>query len=223
VKDNGIAPRRCSHTLQREQEATSVFSWRKAGIIPREMKWIRGASKAALIVSACAISSALFGQSTNSADLRGTVTDPTGGLVPGVTVTILNTDTGVSRTLTTNNDGLYDAVSILPGHYQLTFTKAGFEKLVRSGITLNVGAVTVNVQLSVGATEQQISVSEQAPLLHTDTAEQSSTLESQTMQEMPNVSRDWANFIKIIPGASAQGTSSGNPGTTLSINGTMPN
>jgi hypothetical protein len=153
-----------------------------------------------------------FAQSTNSADLRGTVTDPTGSVVPGVSVVILNTDTGVSRTLTSNADGLYDAVSILPGHYQLTFTKPGFDKLVRSGINLNVGAVTVNAQMSVGATQQEISVTEAVPLLHTDTAEQSSTLESESMQEMPNVSRDWANFIKILPGASAQGTSSGNPG-----------
>ncbi len=94
---------------------------------------------------------------------------------------------------------------------------------MRSGINLNVGAVTVNAQMSVGATQQEISVTEAAPLLHTDTAEQSSTLESESMQEMPNVSRDWANFIKILPGASAQGTSSGSPGTTISINGTMPN
>jgi hypothetical protein len=86
------------------------------------------------------------------------VTDPTGSVVPGVSVEISNTDTGVSRTLTTNADGLYDAVSILPGHYQLTFSSPGFDKLVRTGITLNVGAVTVNVQMSVGATQQEISV-----------------------------------------------------------------
>jgi len=164
-----------------------------------------------------------FAQSTNSSDLRGTVTDPTGSVIPGVSVDILNTETGVTRRLTTNGDGLYDAVSILPGQYQVTFSKQGFDTLIRKGINLNVGAVTVNVTLSVGATQQEISVSEAAPLLHTDTAEQSSTLESRTMQEMPNVSRDWANFIKILPGASAQGTNSGNPGTTISINGTMPN
>jgi hypothetical protein len=178
-----------------------------------------------LIWFAIAISMAgsAFAQSTNSSDLRGTVTDPTGSVVPGVSVDILNTDTGVTRRLTTNADGLYDAVSILPGHYQLAFSKEGFDKLIRKGIDLTVGAVTVNATLNVGATQQEISVSEQVPLLHTDTAEQSATFESQSMQEMPNVSRDWANFVKILPGASAQGTSSGSPGTTLSINGTMPN
>ncbi len=177
---------------------------------------------APLLLASLLIGSA-FAQSTNSADVRGTVTDPTGSVIPGVAVDVLNTDTGVARQLTTNASGVYDAVSILPGHYQLTFTKEGFQKFVRSGVTLEVGAVTVNAQLQVGTSQQEISVNEQAPLLHTDTAEQSSTLESQSMQEMPNVSRDWANFIKIIPGASAQGTNSGSPGTTLSINGTMPN
>jgi len=172
---------------------------------------------------AITLAGSAFAQSTNSSDLRGTVTDPTGSVVPGVSVDILNTDTGVTRRLTTNADGLYDAVSILPGHYQLTFAKEGFDKLVRSGINLTVGAVTVNVQMSVGATQQEISISETAPLLHTDTAEQSATLEAQQMNELPNVSRDWGNFVRLLPGASAQGTSSGSPGTTLSINGTMPN
>src|SRR6185312_4327904 len=107
---------------------------------------------------AITLAGSAFAQSTNSSDLRGTVTDPTGSVVPGVSVDILNTDTGVTRRLTTNASGLYDAVSILPGHYQLTFTKEGFDKLVRSGIDLSVGAVTVNVQMSVGATQQEISV-----------------------------------------------------------------
>lgn len=80
-------------------------------------------------------------QNTNSGDIRGTVTDATGAVVPGVAVTLLNTDTGVTKDLVTNSAGLYDAVSILPGHYTITFAKEGFDKLVRSGINLEVGAI----------------------------------------------------------------------------------
>jgi hypothetical protein len=54
-----------------------------------------------------------FGQNTNSAEIRGTVTDPSGAVVPNVSVNIKNIDTGVARDITTNNDGIYDAVSIL--------------------------------------------------------------------------------------------------------------
>jgi hypothetical protein len=89
-------------------------------------------------------------QNTNSGEIRGTITDPSGAVVPDVTVTIRNVDTGISKDVTTNNDGIYDAVSILPGNYTLTFAARGFDKLVRNGITLQVGTLTVNAQLTVG-------------------------------------------------------------------------
>ncbi len=62
-------------------------------------------------------------QNTNSGDIRGIVTDATGAVIPGATVTILNVNTGVAKSLITNQAGLYDAVSILPGRYRLTFSK----------------------------------------------------------------------------------------------------
>src|SRR6266568_4055859 len=60
-----------------------------------------------------------FAQSTNSSDLRGTVTDSSGAVIPGATVTIVNTETGVTTNLTTNDAGIYDSVSIRPGRYRI--------------------------------------------------------------------------------------------------------
>ena len=97
---------------------------------------------------------ACLAQSTNSGDIRGSVTDSTGALIPDVTVTVLNVDTGVSKDFTTNQDGLYDTISIVTGSYKVTFTKDGFEKLVRGPITLQVGFTTVNAELKVGAATQ---------------------------------------------------------------------
>ena len=156
-----------------------------------------------------------FAQNTNSGEIRGTVTDPSGATVPGVTVMILNTDTGVSKDLTTNDAGIYDAVSVLPGNYQLIFIKPGFEKLVRSGINLTVGTTTVDAHLSVGGTQQQVVVTAEAPLLQTESAEQSTTLQAQTMQQLPNVNQSWANFTKLLPGAAGSGTG-------VSVNGNLP-
>ncbi len=156
-----------------------------------------------------------FAQNTNSGEIRGTVTDQSGATAPGVSVTILNVDTGVSKELTTNNAGIYDAVSILPGHYQLTFTKAGFEKLVRSGIDLTVGSTTVDARLTVGGTQAEVQVTAEAPLLQTENGEQSTTLEAQTMQQLPNVNQSWANFTKLLPGAAGSGTG-------VSVNGNLP-
>ncbi len=98
-------------------------------------------------------------QNTNSGDIRGTVTDSTGAVVPGATVTILNTETGVAKELVSNNDGIYDAVSIIPGRYKITFAKEGFGKLVRDGIDLRVGVITVDSSLTVGASSQEVDIS----------------------------------------------------------------
>src|SRR2546430_5204617 len=95
----------------------------------------------ALLVAALSLCMAVagFAQSTNSSDLRGTVTDSTGAVIPGATVTIVNTETGVTTNLKTNDAGIYDSVSIRPGKYRVTFTKEGFNRLVRDGVTLDVG------------------------------------------------------------------------------------
>src|SRR5689334_12393171 len=85
-----------------------------------------------------------FAQSVNSGDIRGTVTDPSGALMPGATVTVLNVDTGVTKDFVTNQDGVYDTSSIVVGRYKVTFTNPGFETLVRGPITLQVGFTTVN-------------------------------------------------------------------------------
>ena len=74
----------------------------------------------------------------NAGDIRGIVTDSTGAAVPGVTVSVVNKNTGVEKELITNQDGLYDTSSIVAGSYEITFSKAGFSKLVRSNITVEV-------------------------------------------------------------------------------------
>lgn len=89
-------------------------------------------------------------QNTNSGDIRGTVTDPAGAVVPGATVTVTNNDTGVSNDFVTNGVGIYDTNSILPGTYTITFSKAGFEKLVKTSIILQVAYITVDAELAVG-------------------------------------------------------------------------
>jgi hypothetical protein len=169
------------------------------------------ASMALLCMAGLAI-----GQSTNSGDLRGSVTDSTGDAVPGAKVTILNVDTGVAKDYFTNGAGIYDTVSILPGTYRITFAKEGFNTLVRTGISLEVGApLTVDAQLTVGEVRQQIEVTAEGTLLKTETAEQSTTFQATTMNELPNVTRSWANMTQVLPGTVGSGTG-------IAVNGTMP-
>ena len=166
-----------------------------------------------------------YAQSTNSGDIRGTVTDSSGALLPGVTVTVTNNNTGVTKTLVTNGAGLYDTSSIVVGNYSVTFERTGFAKYQRSSVTLEVGTSTVNASLKVGSTNQEVVVNTDIPLLTTETGSQSTTLEAKAMAVLPNVGQDWENFMILIPGSSgAPGGSQGstNPGQEISANGNLP-
>src|SRR5260370_19674903 len=103
-------------------------------------------------VSLCMVTTGLA-QSTNSSDLRGTVTDSTGAVIPGAKVTIINTETGVTTDLTTNDAGIYDSVSIRPGKYRVIFSKECVGKLLRDEGTLDVGVLSLDAQLTVGASQ----------------------------------------------------------------------
>lgn len=173
-----------------------------------------------------------YAQSTNSGDIRGIVTDPSGALIPGTTVTVLNVDTGVSKDFPTNNDGLYDTSSVVAGSYKLTFKKHGFETFVRGPVTVEVGYTTVNAQLKVGSSSVEITVNTDVPLLNTESGEQSATLEAHDMEQLPNVGGtngpDWQNFMILLPGAVGTYNSSMNqenqfnPGQEVSTNGNLP-
>lgn len=172
-----------------------------------------------------------FAQSTGSGDIRGSVTDSTGALIPGVTVTVLDIDTGVSKVLTTNDAGLYDTNAIVTGPYTVTFTKGGFEKLVRGPVTVEVGFTTVNAELKVGAETQEVTVTSDVSLLQTESGDQTSTLQAKSMDQLPQVAGasgvSWENFMILLPGTTGCGGSncnegSSNPGQGVSSNGNLP-
>ncbi len=165
-----------------------------------------------------------FAQNTNSGDIRGTVTDNSGAVIPNAKVSVLNIDTGVSTDYVTNQDGLYDTSSILPGSYKITFTKEGFKTFVRGPITLDIGYLTVNASLNVGSTSEQVTVTADMPLLQTETGDQTVTLESREMTELPLVNQDWSNFMILLPGASgsASNGNTANPGMVSAVDGNLP-
>ena len=152
------------------------------------------AALAGALLVLCATTAPVNAQSTNSADIRGTVSDATGAVIPAATVNILNVENGVSKEILTNEAGIYDAVSVLPGKYKLTFSKSGFGNLVRDGVTLDVGVMSVDAQLSLGNSQQLVQVTAEAPLLKTETGEQSATLRADNMAQLPNVGQDWQNL-----------------------------
>ena len=169
---------------------------------------------------------ASFAQSTNSGDIRGTVTDTSGAVIPGATVSVKNVSTGVTGTYTTNGAGVFDTGSIVVGSYQVTFTQQGFDTLVRGPITLEVGYTTLNAQLHVGQISQKVVVTTNVPLLHTESGDQTTTLNAKSMAELPQSGgASWENFMILLPGSTgctncSQGAT--NPGQVVSTNGNLP-
>jgi hypothetical protein len=181
----------------------------------------------------CVTGSAIA-QNSNSGDIRGTVTDSTGGLVPGVNVTVTNNDTGVINKYVTNGSGLYDTNSLLPGTYTVQFSKGGFDSYKIGPVTLQVGVITVDGVLKVGAATEVVQVNaSDRPVLKTEDAEVETTLSLNEISELPNVnpSNGYTELLKLLPGAT--GVTSGNmngganntnsdPQFGQAINGTMP-
>jgi hypothetical protein len=92
-------------------------------------------------------------------------------------------------------------------------------------ITLDIGTITLNGHLKVGSTQQEVDVSaDTAALLQTESGEQSTTLDEKTMQQLPQVGADWANFTILLPGSAGASSANGvtNPGVGVSLNGGMP-
>src|SRR5579885_2112340 len=169
-----------------------------------------------------------WSQAMNSADVTGSVTDPSGAIIPGVTVAVRNIDKNIEHTTVTNESGLYDTGPLIPGDsYLLTFRKDGFASLQRGPMVLRTGVTGLNVQLSLLTASQQIVVNESAPLLETATSEISTTLPTQTLTRLPQVGTpDWQQFIILLHGTTGtpqNGNNVSNPGMGgVSANGSMP-
>src|SRR5512135_1472392 len=112
----------------------------------------------------------LVAQTTN-ASIVGLVNDPSAAAIPGSTVVVTNTGTGVSRTVTTNEAGLYNVAPLIPGTYEVKVTAQGFKTQVQPNIVLQTGAVVkVDFNMEVGAVTESVEVAATAALLQTQEA-----------------------------------------------------
>ena len=149
---------------------------------------------------AFAASAAAQGQAINGT-IEGTVTDESGGVLPGVTVTVANTDTGDSRVVVTNESGLYRAPLLRLGTYRMTAELAGFKKFEQTGISLAAGQVAVvAIRLSVGAVSEVVAVSAETPVVDLGRIEQGRTLNERELKSLPNTSGNPYNYALLQPG-----------------------
>jgi hypothetical protein len=149
-----------------------------------------------------AIGTAAFAQSTAiNGTIEGTVKDTQGALLPGVTVTVTNIDTGDQRVVVTNENGLYRAPLLSLGTYRVAAELQGFKKFEQTGVSLRAGQTAViDVSLSVGAVAETITVTADSPLVDLAKIEQGRTLTEAEIKTLPLTSRNPYNFALLQPG-----------------------
>src|ERR671911_126408 len=144
-----------------------------------------------------------------TAQLSGTVRDESGAVLPGVTVTATQTDTGFTRTVVTDETGAYVMPNLPTGPYRLEASLQGFRTYAQTGIVLQVAATpTINVVLAVGNLEETVSVEAAAPLVDVQSAGIGEVVENERILELPLQGRQVTDLIVLAGGAVQRGTAS---------------
>ena len=158
----------------------------------------------------------LFGQA-ETAQITGTVYDPSGAAIPGAAVTVKSVDTGNARELTTSATGAYIATDLLPGDYLVTATASGFVQ-VQERVTATVGAkVALDLHLSVGQASTVVEVNAEAVQVNTETQTLSTVVDQNELRELPTLTRDPYALVAISGNVSDGGTMA--RGVGYAING----
>jgi Carboxypeptidase regulatory-like domain len=143
-------------------------------------------------------------QSTATGSLTGTVTDPSGGVLPGVSVVAVNPATGVSQSGVTGSSGEWTLAGLPVGRYDLSFELNGFKKLTRSDVLIEaVVTRQLNVTLDVGAMTEQVTVSADAPLVVANTASTYRRLAAEELTQIPTSTRSFTHLLSAEAGVSA--------------------
>ena len=148
-----------------------------------------------------AISLPAFGQ---EATIVGTVTDPSGSVVPNVAITITRVETGEARNSITNDTGQYVAPGLGIGHYNVTAKATGFKVEEKKGVVLNVGDRTrIDFTMTVGAIQEQVTVEAAAVAVQSDSGEVSSVITGQQVSQLATNGRSIYTLFALTPGASS--------------------
>lgn len=138
-----------------------------------------------------------------SADLTGTVTDPTGAEVPNAKITVTDPGKGVERSATTDEHGFYRVSGLAPATYKVSVEHAGFQMEVASSVVLTVGQTLVfDFHLKLSGLSSQVEVSSEPPVVETERASQANTLTQEYIADLPIDRRDYLTFTLLAPGVS---------------------
>ena len=136
-----------------------------------------------------------------SGSVSGTVTDPTGAVIPKGTVTAEDVSRGIRLTATVDNSGQYRFTNLPPGTYDLTAQIPGFQSQIQKGVTITVGqSAILDFHLQVATTSSVVEVSAAPPVVETERGSQANTITQQYIEDLPIDRRDYLNFTLLLPG-----------------------
>src|SRR5437870_1309194 len=165
-----------------------------------------------LIAFSLAAASWVYGQ---TASITGTVTDPAGAVLPGVTITITEVQTNASRTFITDERGDYRVSLLPPGRYRVEAALAGFKTAVRENIVLSVDdRLRVDFTLQLGEVAEKLIVTTSTPLVQSETSSVGTVIDNQKVVELPLNGRQFESLAQLVPGSLSPA-----PGSALSFRG----
>jgi hypothetical protein len=174
--------------------------------------YIRSLKLALVLLLVICVGSSLpaWAQSTSTGTVAGSVTDPTGAVVAGATVTLTDIATNTARITTSNASGRYIYVDVNPGIYSVAVSKAGFATTMSENQEVKVGAsLTLNLSLQVGGTNVVVEVTTAGTELQSMNATVGNTITSLTLDNLPSLGRDVSSFVELQPGVGPDGSVAG--------------
>ena len=188
---------------------------------------MRERARAAWMVGCILLVAAAGGAQEITATITGTVTDQTGAVLPGVTVSLKNTETGFTKDVVTNDKGAYSAPYLPPGKYEITFSLTGFQSSTARNISLHVNdRLDLSRVLATGGVSETVEVSAAAQLVQ-PTPQVQSLMGDTQVQELPLNNRNFMQLATLVPGVtSSLGDEVGiglTSDTSISINGARRN
>jgi hypothetical protein len=176
-----------------------------------------------LSVFLATVSASILTAQTFRGTLLGTITDPTGAVIPGVSISVKNMDTGIERMTQSNSDGAFRVPELPVGRYSVTVTMAGFTPYLAEDVDVAVaGEVTLNVALQTGSQKEEVVVIGNALQVETTSNTLGATLTSNEVKNLPVNGRDYTKLIYLSPGVTGSPDQiSDSPGSfgTFSVNG----
>src|SRR5262245_11895587 len=127
--------------------------------------------------------------------IQGTVVDQSGGVLPGASVTVTNTDTGIARTTVTDENGVFRAELLPVGNYEVAAELSGFTPQKQQNIAVTVGStITFRIQMPVASVAETVTVTSTAPIIETTRTQVSDTVSEVQVKNLPVNGRNFINF-----------------------------